>query len=474
MLWLWRHVMGCVLAVGLAAPVWSAPPSSRERERILVVGAGVSGLTAARLLHDSGFEVVVLEAKDRIGGRAWTRELGGVPVDLGAMFVHGTEGHPGAAVLESKGVAIHPRPQDLGLAYDATLDRELSVVERFEILTVAPKFLREGETLERTLAADASTAEAIELFLDREGTSGDRRRRESFGLEQLLLELFDSGPPRDTAFAHREVYQELDGGDHLPAGGYVSLVEILAAGLDVRLKTRVQRVEYGRRGVRLRTSSGDFEGDRVLVTVSQGVLESGAIAFDPPLPRRRKRSIERLDMGNLEKVVFVFEQPFWRGNVTESRSFLYLGENLGELPACFDFSEAVGKPSLTCLYGGQSARDLLRSKSSIEIEARAVEILREMFGAGVPHPVAITSTRWLDDTEFLGSYSYLPVGSGPEDMIELGQPVRGRVFFAGEATVPEYYGTIHGAMLSGIREAKRLGATRTDLEALCSHLAGCK
>lgn len=470
-MWTRKIVRFVVLALIAVVP-WTGPSVGQELStRVLVVGAGFSGLTAARLLHDSGFDVVVLEAKSRIGGRAWTRDVAGAPVEVGAMFLHGIKGHPGAEIALAEGFDLRPRIQDLALAYDAVSKKRLTAGERMSIFMAPSIFAAQSGKLASAMSAMASMGEVVNALLSTRAVSSERLRLERFGLEQIMLELYVSGPPMEISFAHSDVYQELPGGDHLIAGGHRVLAESLAKGLDIRLETWVESIKYGGAEVEITTSRGTFVGDKVLVTVSQGVLESGAITFEPPLPKRRSEAIARLDMGNLEKVIFLFEETFWRAG-ERSQSFLYLGKNSGELPACVDLSEHVGRPSLSCLFGGQTARDLLANKSSKQIEARALEILKEVLGE-VPEPLAVVSSRWLDDKAVLGSYSYLPVGSSPEDMNELGLPVGDKLFFAGEATLPEHYGTVHGAMLSGIREAKRLGATRTGLSGLCVYLSDC-
>ncbi len=469
-----RLGVGLLVLALAGSPLGAQEGAATEvRERILVVGAGFSGLTAARLLADSGFDVTVVEARDRVGGRAWTRTVAETPLELGAMFLHGTKGNPAAQIADAEGLAYRAREMDLAVAFDAVEGRRLTEEERLSLLVVAGAFEGQTSRLREQLDSDASAAAAIELFLDQRRVAGDERRRQRFGLEQILFELYDSGPVDTTAIAHVDVYQELGGGDQLLEGGYRRLADLLAEGLDIRLETAVERIEYGAAGAKVITREGVFDADRVLVTVSQGVLESGSIAFDPPLPQRRRDAIARLDMGNLEKVVFIFETAFWRERDDRSLSVVYLGDPPGEVPACLDFTDHVGKPSLTCLYGGRSARNILETRSKAEIEARALAVLREIFGEDSPDPVAVVSSNWWQDPFTLGSYSYLPVGADPADMRELGEPIGDRLFFAGEATVPEYYGTVHAAILSGIREAERLGATRTTVRGLCGYLPDC-
>ncbi len=434
----------------------AAPPEPVARP-VLVVGAGVAGLAAARALHDAGLDVVVLEARERIGGRAHTPDVGGVPVDAGAMFVHGVVDNPLAALCDALGIDYESTGFGMGPIHDAASGGP--VEGGFLQLVLATRnFESRLEDLAAALPADASMRDAIEAFLDgADELTEDKRRYASFALTQLLIELYESGPADLMSLrAYVESpYTEFAGGNHVLPGGYVRVVDALAQGLDIRLNEPVSRISYDAAGVTVSTPSGEVRGSHAIVTVPLGVLKAGVIAFDPPLPASKRAAIERLDMGNLEKVVLRFDEPFWRERGASS-TFLYIAETPGEFPGFTDWTDAAGAPTLVCLYGGRSARNVLDKGEDEEIAARAMQVLREIFGADVPDPIATHVTRWRDDPWTRGSYSYLPVGSSPDDMRELGEPVDERLLFAGEATEPQLYATVHGALVSGLREARRI------------------
>ncbi|MCI0585200.1 MAG: FAD-dependent oxidoreductase [Planctomycetes bacterium] len=432
----------------------AAPPEPVARP-VIVIGAGVAGLGAARALHDAGLDVVVFEARDRIGGRAYTRDVGGVPVDAGAMFVHGVVDNPLAALCDALGIGVEPTGFGPIPVYDAASG---GWVEGgfLQLMMATRDFEDRIKELAAALPADASVRDGIEAFLgEADELSEDQRRYASFALTQLLIEILESGPP-DTMSLRAYVespYQEFAGGNHVVPGGYGRVVDALARGLDIRLNEPVSRIAHDASGVTVSTPSGDLRGSHAIVTVSVGVLKARKIAFDPPLPASKLAAIGRLDMGNLEKVILRFEEPFWRKH---GAAFLYIAETPGEFPGFTDWTDAAGAPTLVCLYGGRSARDVLDKWEDEEIAPRAIQALREIFGADVPDPIATHVTRWRDDPWTLGSYSYLPIGSSSEDMRELGEPVGGRLLFAGEATEPLLYATVHGALVSGLREARRI------------------
>ena len=448
---------GCTSVARDGAPATEAP------RPIVVIGAGVAGLSAARALHDAGRDVVVLEARDRIGGRTWTAELAGAPVDLGAMFIHGTEENPLAAVCAAFGLRHAGRGFGLGALYDATSGSRWDQ-RGFHLMAAMAAFERELPRLAEALPADASVADAIELYLEELELAGDERRLSSYALHVLLVELYDAGPSERVSLRHYGDYVEFEGGDRLLEGGYVGLIEALSEGLDVRLARPVRRIAHDADGVVVVTDAQEFPASHAIVTVPLGVLQAGAIAFEPPLPAEKLAAIARLEMGTMEKVVLRFEHAFWRE--AGSANLGYIGERPGEFPAFLDFTASAGAPTLVCLVGGQSARDMLDRMSDAEIEERALAVLAEILDEEIPAPLAVAVTRWRDDPFARGSYSFMPVGASPADMRTLGEPVGERLLFAGEATVPEHYGTVHAALMSGLREARRVAGAAATLPGL--------
>lgn len=423
--------------------------------RVLVIGAGVAGLAAASALRNAGRQVVVIEARERIGGRTWTADFGGAPVDLGAAWIHGTRGNPVADFARRNGIGWR-----LAEVIDATIaafDPHEGFVSLDDLVTYVALtqtgFEESIGELRAALGPGASLAPAIDLYLDRIGLAGARRRWADFGLRQGIVELFYGGPADLTSLDAIFEDAEFDGGNQFPDGGYTRIVEALASGLDVRTGEVVETIGRDESGVTVETSRATHRGSHAIVTVPLGVLKSDTIRFEPPLPERKQQAIARLDMGNFEKVVLRFPRPFWldEGNNTT----VYFSDTYGEHPIQFDLSRFTGQPDLLCFSGGRFARSLA-DRSDDEVFGRVLAILREVRGASVPEPELAVRTRWLADPFARGSYSYIPVGATPDDMAALGEPADARLLFAGEATVPAYYGTVAAAMISGLREANRL------------------
>ena len=192
------------------------------------------------------------------------------------------------------------------------------------------------------------------------------------------------------------------------------------------------------------------------MTAPLGVLKAGSIAFDPALPPAKAEAVARLGHGTFEKVVLVFAEWFWGDALGGGLAVLsgFGGERA--FPLFVDLSVFAGAPTLVCIYSGAFATKAQAAMAPGELIAGATKQLARGLGRPVPAPVATAATRWATDPYSLGSYSYVPVGAGAGDMDALAAPVGGRLLFAGEATVAAHRSTVHGAFLSGLREARRI------------------
>lgn len=441
--------------LGCGSEVECAEGGAATGDRVVVVGAGVAGLTAARILHDAGKQVIVVEARERLGGRVWTADVGGTPVDLGGAWIHGNRGNPVAAIADGIGLRYRADAQETELWWDATsgsLSRSQieALEEEAELFTSSLGRVRRG-------AGDrASVADGVAWWVDDDEYSADFQRRLSF-LLNMYTEADYGGPPELTSLAAFWEEEEFGGGDFLPEGGFAALIGFLADGLDIRRGAVVEAIRDTGVGVRIQTSSETFEADAVIVTVPLGVLKAGRISFDPPLPARHQQAIANLDMGSLEKVVMRFDSAFW-GDALSGGVLLHQAATGRAFAYAQDFSAAIGAPTLVAFNGGSASRQLLDSLDDDQMVAGALRAIGDSLGVTPPTPTHTVVTRWRSDPYSYGSYSYIPVGAGFDDLCALGAPAwEQRLLFAGEATVADYYQTIHGAMRSGAREARRFG-----------------
>ena len=414
--------------------------------RVIVVGAGVAGLATADALRCAGAEVVVLEARDRLGGRTCTVPIGDGWVDLGAAWVHHPFGNPLAEALVEAGIrsrndgAFHSR---MAVWSDGWADAPLATA-----LGAAAEADWDPAQAVAALPDSDRFVDGVEWFLADRELDGRVRDLARFGLLWIVGAMVIGGPPDRISLAGAAEYGEGSGGNLVPEGGYRKLVEALSEGLDVRLGTPVARIEHGGTGVRVHSEQGTFEADRVVLTVPLGVLQAGALGFDPPLGEDHDSALDRLAMATIEKVVLRFGERFWPEpvwqivHVDEDRAF----------PVWLDFSRHTGSPTLVAFHNPPVSRSLGGLDTDQRIAA-ALDALGEMFGP-VPDPEEALVTDWSGDPWARGSYSYIPVGGGADDMRSLAEPVSDRLLLAGEATVPESYGTVQAAFTSGLRAAR--------------------
>jgi monoamine oxidase len=413
---------------------------------LIVVGAGVAGLTTADAARCAGTEVVVLEARDRLGGRTCTVPLGSGWVDVGGAWVHHPFGNPLAEALAAARIptrndgAFHSR---MAVWSEGWVDAPLATA-----LAAAAEADWDPAQALAALPDSDRFVDGVEWFLADRALDGPARDLARFGLLWIVGAMVIGGPPDRISLAGAAEYAEGSGGNLVPDGGYRRLVEILSAGLDVRLETPVAAIEHGGTGVLVHSEQETFEGDRVVVTVPLGVLQAGSLKFDPPLGEDHATAVARLAMATIEKVVLRFPERFWPdpvwqiAHVDEDRAF----------PVWLDFTRHTGAPTLVGFHNPPISRSLAGLEPGRRVGV-ALDVLREMFGP-IPEPEETLVTDWSGDPWARGSYSYIPVGAGAEDMRRLAEPVSDRLCLAGEATVPESYGTVQAAFESGLRAAR--------------------
>jgi polyamine oxidase len=433
----------------VAHPV--AHPIAQPVGRVVVVGAGIAGLTAARQLTAAGVDCVVLEARDRIGGRLHTVVRGGRPLDLGGSWIHHPEANPLRTFADEVAVPCRPgNPLGAMTWFDVAEGRRLDVAESAATLAMQfETFPAEVARVQRDAGPHMTAAEGIEAFVAAAGLLAGEARR----ARQALLALVEADA---AGLATQESWrwfwtEEEYGGDFfgdLPETGYGGLVAAMADGVDVRLGVEVTHVDVTDEMVVVRGPGCHEEGTHAVVAVPLGVLKGGVPAFTPPLPPDRVDAITHLGFGPYEKVALTFAEPWWEAL---GLSHLVLFPAEPELPAVWVFdNHAFGNgPTLVAHIFASAVPHLKDADLLIDLIARAA-------GTTVPAPVEVTTTAWTDDPWSRGAYTHVPVGAEPSLADLLGEPLGGRVLLAGEHTQSARLGYADGAMSSGAREADRL------------------
>lgn len=428
----------------------STQTESRQKADVLVIGAGISGLAAARTLVDGGLSVIVLEARNRIGGRIWTDSSLGVPLDLGASWIHGVRGNPIADLAKQFGAQTKPTDYENGIDFDFD-GRVLSDRESEEIEELYDEIYSEIEDMQNEYDDDISLQAAFDHVLQNYNLSADQLRKLGQYIQQETS-LEYGADPSDLSMMEWDSDEVFGGRDVIFPNGYIQIAAGLSNGLDIRLNTVVKTVYYSNEGVEVETGSGIFHADKVVVTLPLGVLKREAVRFEPQLPGWKWDAIDRLNMGVLDKVYLKFPAIFWDDEI---ENFWYLGKKIGEWSDWMSFVPYINQPVLMAFHGGEKAL-ALEALSDGQILAGAMATLRTIFGSSIPEPIAYKITRWGADPYSFGSYSHIPPNASGDDYDDLAEPVGDVLFFAGEATSREYFSTVHGAYLSGVAAAKEI------------------
>ena len=414
------------------------------KKRVIVIGAGMAGLGAARDLQRAGFEVIIVEARDRIGGRTHTSRLWpDLPMDLGASWIHGLKGNPVTALAREAGAAMVTTSYDSANNYVDPALTALGLTDPDDSDTnalIAKAIRKAGQG-----DVDISLQAALDGVAPPQSLNAIQRAELDFAVSGTY-EMEYAGSAAQMSAWTIDDNESLPGDDALFPGGYVQIVDHLAKGLDIRLKKVVTRVNWRGPGVTITLGNGEtLSADHVIVTVPLGVLKAGSIAFDPPLPAPKQQAISRIGMGLLNKAWLRFDRVYWPA-AYDWHSFL--SPDKGRWSEWVSLAKIAQTPVLLAFSAADRA-DRIEKMSDAQIVADAMQAARTMFGSSIPDPIAVQITRWRADPFALGSYSFNAVGSSNADRSALARSERGLLYFAGEATNARYPGTVHGALISG-------------------------
>jgi monoamine oxidase len=403
---------------------------------VAIIGAGAAGIGAARALEGKGLSVIVLEARDRLGGRAFTRQLeNSIIFDVGCGWLHSADKNRFVAIARQLGFEIdRGRPHWSQQTFNIGFPQQ----EREE-------YLREMEAF-----YDRARA-AAELGLDRPASDflepGNRWNAlidcvSTYinGAELDRVSVIDTNAYEDTEFNWRT------------RRGYGALVAAYGAPCPVAFGANATLIDHSSARIRIETSRGTLHATSVIVTVPTSLIASESLRFVPPLPDKRDAA-GGLPLGFADKVMLALDDDggalprdgHLRGSTTKVGAGSY-------------HLRPQGFPSIEGYFGGSFARELEEAGEGA-FAAVAIDEIVALLGSDYRRKLRpLSASCWAKDPFATGSYSHaLPGHAG--DRARLASPVDGRIFFAGEATSANFFSTCHGALESGIRAAEEVMAS---------------
>lgn len=437
---------------------------------VIVIGAGMAGLAAARELGRAGLSVCILEARDRIGGRVFTIQDPdlNVPIELGAEFIHGRAREIWDP-LEKAGIKIREVDGD----YWCISEGRLSECDFFEeVDSILDKM------------DDSVHDESFTEFLARR--FGEPKTKAGWEAQRHAVSYVSGFNAADPALVGVHwLVQGMRGEKKIQGDrafraqtGYVALVDffrdqISAFAADLHLETVVQTLSWGAGNVKVAAhdARGSFmlEAPTVLVTLPLSLLktrsgEAGSIRFTPGLPQNKLKALDKLEMGKVIRVVLRFRERFWEFIKPSPRS----RKNLSDMAFLFSQSEwfptwwttMPEKTPLITAWAPFRAAERLSGQSESFVTERALQTLSELLG---PPPNELQNLLerahvhdWQSDPFSLGAYSYGKMGADGAQQI-ISAPLENTLFFAGEATdTAGHNGTVHAAIASGYRAANEI------------------
>ena len=407
---------------------------------VIIIGAGAAGLAAAQALAQASVRVLVIEARDRVGGRVYSvpssRRI--VPAELGAEFIHGPAPQTMAILRNAGSAAV-----ETGGGGD---DDEEDFIEAAHLLDDA-----------HSLAQDTSVADYLSRFSD------DPEKRNAAAAAQAFVEGFEAADPAIASVL--SIAEERESGTDdfstRPIGGYPVVFDALRngcaqAGVRIELEMPVDRIVWKGGSVQVACGERQFTARAAIVTVPTGVLRSGSVQFEPALPAEKQRALDHIVMGDVVKVVMRFRSAFWEeiaGGRFRNVGFFRVFES-NDFPA-FWTQIPLHAEHVNAWAGGPRAA-ALGALPREEIFARAVRGFGDVIGDAARARDEFEEAYyhdWTADPYARGAYSYLRVGGG-DARAQLGASLKQTLFFAGEATsVNGQGGTVNGAIDSGERAA---------------------
>ncbi len=424
------------------------PPPPPKGKNVIVIGAGVAGLAAAKKLKEKGFTVTVIEAQNKIGGRTRTDRTLGFAFDEGASWIHGPSGNPLTSLANSAGATTFLTDDNNNEVFDidgtAYLDTFLTSSETN--FNAALDAVRDG---------GAQNLPFETVFNDLYPNYTNNRLWKY--MQSAVLEFNTGGDISNLSSIFFDDDKNFAGDDLIITNGFDKIADYLAKDLTIKLNTRVTKIDYTTVDLlRVSTNMGILEAQFVVVAVPLGVLKNNKIEFVPALDTDKNTALNAMKMGNVNKFALVFDAPFWDTNL---QYIGYTPDTKGKFNYFLNMKKFAPVNALMTFAFGNYAT-ATETMTDAQITAEIMAHLQAIYGTNIPNPTQMLRTKWGKNPNSYGAYSFAGNNTTSADFDTLSHTVLNRLFFAGEHTHRDYRGTVHGAYLSGIREADKISVLR--------------
>lgn len=402
---------------------------------VVIVGGGAAGIAAARRLTDAGVGCLIVEARDRLGGRGWTAGYSGHAIDLGCGWLHSADRNPWTGIAERLGL---------------TIDKS------------RPPWMRPSLEAGFSLAEQRAYFDAMNAFFDRLAAAAqkqsDRPASEMLefgnrwnGLIGAVGTYISGGELADVSVYDFDNYADTEVNWRV-LEGYGATMQGHAHGVPVALDTAVTRIDHSGQRIRIETTRGAIVADRVIVTLPSNVIAETEDLFAPRLPDKTEAAAG-LPLGLADKLFVALDRA--DEFPPESRLF---GRTDTSATASYNL-RPLGRPLIECYFGGSFARDLEADGADAFYAVARSDLTRLLGGDFAKRLTQGPMHCWGTDPFARGSYSYAKPGQ-VKCRASLATPVDGRIFFAGEACSTHDFSTAHGAYLTGVAAAEAALAVR--------------
>ena len=415
---------------------------NERQTEVVIVGAGIAGLTAAKFLEKYNVQFQLLEASHRVGGRAYSEKLSNNNwFDLGCSYLHNGDLNPFVSIANKMNFPIDTLNGDM---FDSHKTHYVLDGKKINLGSPNPFDIANENILDKIKRSqtDAALLEAIDI-------------KDPFF--PITCHLYANLNAADPDVMSSEDYKAslYEGPDYPVSEGFGNLIKKWAKNIRVNLNTKVSQINSEGPLVKIKTSKGTLVTKKVILTVSTGVLAGHDIEMIPCLPKKTVNAINNLPMGTLNKIGISFNEQFFSQKDQGWYVSWASGNNITD-HQIGSFQVNTSGPQNVVVFAGGRYGKWLEDRGSKAMLDYAISMLEDVFGKNCTQKIENSiTTAWASEPLTKGSYSYATPGK-KSSRLKLAQPIENKIYIAGEATEINHYGTAHGAYFSGIKVATKV------------------